>query len=260
MNPPTLEGAVKLADKVERGVAKLEVAELENVDVVVAAPFVYLYPIRSLLKRVKLGAQDVFWAAPEGRASPRFAGRETAYTGEISVTQLKDLVVRYVIVGHSERRALGETESRINKKLKVVLEAGMTAVLCVGEPQGTRDKGEEAAKEFVESQIKADLDGIEGWKLENENLLIAYEPIWAVGTGNNAVPEDAAKMISFIKSILNSQFSILNSRVLYGGSTNAENIGGFMARNEIDGALVGGVSLDAGEFVGMVKIAGGNHR
>ena len=248
MNPPTLEGAVKLADKVERGVAKLEVAELENVDVVVAAPFIYLYPIRSLLRRVKLGAQDVFWES------------SGAYTGEVSWSELEDLVVRYVIVGHSERRALGETESRINKKLKVVLEAGMTAVLCVGEPQGTRDKGEEAAKEFVESQIKADLDGIEGWKLENENLLIAYEPIWAVGTGNNAVPEDAAKMITFIKSILNSQFSILNSRVLYGGSTNAENIGGFMARNEIDGALVGGVSLDAGEFVGMVKIAGGNHR
>ena len=248
MNHPTLEGAVKLADKVERGVAKLEVAELENVDVVVAAPFIYLYPIRSLLRRVKLGAQDVFWES------------SGAYTGEVSWSELEDLVVRYVIVGHSERRALGETESRINKKLKVVLEAGMTAVLCVGEPQGTRDKGEEAAKEFVESQIKADLDGIEGWKLENENLLIAYEPIWAVGTGNNAVPEDAAKMITFIKSILNSQFSILNSRVLYGGSTNAENIGGFMARNEIDGALVGGVSLDAGEFVGMVKIAGGNHR
>ena len=244
MNPSTLEGAVKLADKVERGVAKLEVAELENVDVVAAAPFTYLYPIRSLLKRVKLGAQDVFWES------------SGAYTGEVSWSELEDLVVRYIIVGHSERRALGETESRINKKLKVVLEAGMTAVLCVGEPQETRDKGEEAAEEFVESQIKADLDGIEDWKLENENLLIAYEPIWAVGTGNNAVPEDAAKMISFIKSILNSQFSILNSRVLYGGSANAENIGGFMVRDEIDGALVGGASLSAEEFVEMVRITG----
>ena len=248
MNPPTLEEAVKLADKVERGVAKLEVAELENVDVVVAAPFTYLYPIRSLLKRVKLGAQDVFWES------------SGAYTGEVSWSELEDLVVRYVIVGHSERRALGETESRINKKLKVVLEAGMTAVLCVGEPQEVRDNGEETAKEFVRNQIKATLEGIENWKLKNENLLIAYEPIWAVGTGNNAVPEDAAKMISFIKSILNSQFSILNSRVLYGGSTNAENISGFMVRDEIDGALVGKASLDAEEFVEMVKIAGGNHR
>ena len=108
MNPSTLEEAVKLADKVERGVAKLEVAELENVDVVVAAPFIYLYPIRSLLKRVKLGAQDVFWES------------SGAYTGEVSWSELKDMVVRYVIVGHSERRVLGETESRINKKLKVV--------------------------------------------------------------------------------------------------------------------------------------------
>ncbi len=177
MNPQTADEARVLARRVAEGIA-----DCKNVDVVLAPPFVFLSEVKGQLSRVHLGAQNVFW-------------KDTGpYTGEVSVQQLKNLGVEYVIIGHSERRRLfGETDEIINKKVKAVLENGLTAVLCVGEPKGVRDKGIDAAQEFVKNQLKADLAEVTyNLTPKTQNLIIAYEPVWAIGTGNNAEPADAA--------------------------------------------------------------------
>ena len=201
----------------------------KNVEVVLAPPFIFLYKVYETLYggKVKLAGQDVFWE------------KAGAYTGEVSPAQLKNLGAAYVIVGHSERRALGETDEIVGRKLTAVLEAGMTPILCVGEPADVRERGMEAAKEFVGKQLEV----IEHKVFEG---IIAYEPVWAIGTGNNATPGDAAEMITLIKSLVTSYR--LPIPVLYGGSVTSGNAGDFLNREEIDGLLVGGGSLNAEEF------------
>lgn len=241
MNPKTADKAVTLARAVEESVANTG-----DVEIVIAPPFVFLSEVKGQLSRVHLGAQNVFW-------------EDTGpYTGEVSVQQLKNLGIKYAIIGHSERRQwAGETDEIINKKVKAVLKSGLTAILCVGEPKEVRDKGIDAAKEFVKSQLKADLAEVTyNLTPKTQNIIIAYEPVWAIGTGNNAEPTDAAAMAAFIKSNVESQLSIITP-VLYGGSTNSKNIAGFLEYDEIDGALVGGASLNKDEFVKMVELASG---
>ncbi len=252
MNPDSPARAVRLAKQIEAGVPASK-----KIEVVIAPPFPFLEDVKKVIKKAKLGAQNM---SDEKRG---------AHTGEVSANELKNLGVSYVILGHSERRALGETDEMINKKVIVAFQENVTVILCVGEPLSVRKKGIAAAKKFVADQLKKDLRGIENWELparrsfgtggKIENLTIAYEPIWAISSvshGKSDTPEDAVEMITFIKSILHSPFSILHFRVLYGGSVNAQNAASFLCYNEIDGALVGGASLKPKEFIKIVNIAG----
>ncbi len=223
MNPASESEAVKLA----------RASDANNV--VICPPFPFLRAIKQAIKKAALGAQDVFWENP-----PASGG---AYTGEVSAKMLKGLGVRYTIIGHSERRRwLHETDEMINKKIQAVLKADLKAILCVGEPFSVRKKGLTAAKNFVKKQLKKDLRGVKS------KFIIAYEPIWAIGTGKPDNPRETAEMAKFIKNLS-------RARVLYGGSVTSLNIGRILEYNEIDGALVGGASLKAGEFKKIIKIA-----
>lgn len=239
MNPDSPKEAQKLFDAVMNFKSYIL-----NSEVVIAPPSVYLpqfLEIKNL--KLKIGAQNSFWAD------------KGAYTGEISAKMLKNFGVEYVIVGHSERRQwLGETDEVVNKKILTALKAGLKVILCVGEPtqsagqrglkRRTTQKGNVwGAKNYVKKQLKKDLKNLS----LNSRLIIAYEPIWAIGAGRTDTPENAAEMARFIKKILHSKFYILNSRVLYGGSVNSKNIAGFLKPPEIDGALIGGASLKTGE-------------
>lgn len=235
MNPETEAEAVKLA--------KAE----DFKGVVITPPFVFLENIGEILKKAELGAQDVFIGSKNKKA----------YTGEVSPEMLKSLGVKYVIVGHSERRKnFKETDGIINKKVLAALKVGLKVILCVGEGKAQRAKGKEAAKRFVASQLKKDLRFPTNYKLFTTHLIVAYEPVWAISSNRNSksdTPQDALEIIKFIKSILNSQFKIHNSKVLYGGSVSTKTIGGFLKYKEIDGFLVGGASLKVGEFRRIIK-------
>lgn len=243
MNPQTVSEVVKLA----------EATALPGV--VLCPPFIYLEAVSKLLKakslklKTKLGAQDVFLSEPK------------AATGEISPAMLKKLGVSYVIIGHSERRRLlGETDELINKKAIAALKAGLKVVLCVGEPRRvTRDKrqGLKSAKNYVKKQLEKDLRRISLLPVAYRmSLIVAYEPVWAIGTGTPDSLESAAEMIKYIKKILNLKSYGLNPRVLYGGSVTAKNAAAFLRRPEIDGALVGGASLNVKEFRKIWKSCG----
>lgn len=227
-NPRDPKSAVKLAKAIDKKV------------VVIAPPFPFLSAVGKVIKKSALGAQDLFWA-------------DGPFTGEVSAQDLKILKVKYVIVGHSERRKnLKETDEMINLKLKAALQAGLKAVLCVGEPAVVRKKGIKEAKKFVKKQLTKDLESLKtiNYKLKT-NLIIAYEPVWAISTEKGSkpdTPQDAVEMIKFIKEILCSKFYILNPKVLYGGSVTAKNAGEFLREKSVDGALIGGVSLRPLEF------------
>ena len=225
-NPVSFTEALKLA----------KASDFENV--VIAPPYIYLQTLSWVLKKAALGAQDTFWE----NTGP--------YTGEITPFQIKNLRIKYVIIGHSERRQLGETDEMINKKVKAALKVGLRVVLCVGENRNIRRKGIAAAKRFVGNQLKKDLSGIRRQKSGSRNLLIAYEPIWAISTSKGAradKPQDSAEIINHIREFLATYYR-LQATVLYGGSVNAKNAAAFLKQSEIDGALVGGASLNQKEF------------
>lgn len=230
MNPESEAQAEELLKELKK------VHERE-VELVICPPFQYLVLVDKKAG-FRLGAQDIFWED------------KGAYTGEVSSAMLEDLGVSYVIVGHSERRKwLGETDKMINKKLTKALKAGLHAILCVGEPIETRTEGTSRAKHFIGMQLEEDLKGVK----DDRNLIIAYEPVWAIGTGKSDNPEDALDIVQYIKESLASRG--LYPKVLYGGSVNSKNAATFLSRKEIDGALVGGASLDMEEFKKIVKIA-----
>lgn len=233
MNPQTIAEAVRLARAEDKK------------GVVIVPPFPFLKSVKGVLKNASLGAQDVFFE------------EKGAYTGEVSPVMLKKLGASYAIVGHSERRRLGESDKIIAKKVKAGMDAGLKVILCVGEPKRVSGIGYQAssiAKRYVKKQLTEDVKGIRNKELGIRNLIIAYEPVWAIGTGKNASPEDAAEIAAFIHQLFNSKFHIPNSRVLYGGSTNSRNARSFLEREGIDGLLVGGASIDPKEFVKMIKI------
>ncbi len=236
MNPESDEKAVELARSVEQGVAGIE-----KVTTVVVPPYPFLGAVHAVLDHTLLGAQDVFWE------------ESGAYTGEVSAHELREVGVRYVIIGHSERRAMEESNVVVNKKLRAVLEEGLIAVLCVGESKEIRVKGTTAAQAFVKQQLEDSMKGIKNWKSGIEdNVIIAYEPVWAIGTGEEDDPQDAATMTRFIKQLLVTNYG-LRVAVLYGGSTDAANVAGYIETGIIDGVLVGGVSLKADEFIAMAR-------
>lgn len=220
MNPRTEGAARKLA------------RDSDFVGVVVAPPFPFLEPVNKVLKNALLGAQDVFFENP-------FPGG--AYTGEVSATMLKKLGVSYVIVGHSERRSLGETDAVVAKKVKALLAEKLKVILCVGEKKQVRSRGMAAVLHFIDGQLKRSLAGVSVRK----NIAVAYEPVWAIGSGKNDRPEDTAAVAKFIRKKLKLP-------VLYGGSVNSKNISEFFENGGVDGALVGGASLRGKEFKKLV--------
>jgi triosephosphate isomerase len=219
--------------------------DTESVEVVVCPPFTALRSVQTLIESDRLpfalGAQNVHW------------DEKGAFTGEVSAGMLAALKCAYVIVGHSERRQMfGETDETVAKKVKAVFGAGMTPIACVGESLAERDAGR--TEERVSGQVRAGLGGLDPDRART--LVVAYEPIWAIGTGRNAEPADAGQVTGLIRATLAEMYSddvARAVRVQYGGSVKAGNIRGFMAHPEVDGALVGGASLDPEEFALIVK-------
>lgn len=223
-----------------------EIAALElnsEVEAVVCPPFTNLALAKELLKdtNVEVGAQNAYFE------------NSGAFTGEVSPVFLKDLGIKYVILGHSERREyFGETDEDINKKIKAVLSEGLVPILCVGETLGEREA--EKAQEKVETQLKADFEGLDASQFEN--IVIAYEPIWAIGTGKTASAEDAEEMCAFIRQHVENTFgkdAAEKVRIQYGGSVKPNNVKEIMSKENIDGALVGGASLEANSYSELVN-------
>jgi len=205
----------------------------ENREVVLCVPFTDLTIVNKSLhgSRIRLGAQNVHWED---------CG---AYTGEISASMLTEMGVRYVIVGHSERRQyFGETDETVNLRLKAAQTHGLIPILCVGETKQQRDADE--TEQVIINQLKRDLVGI-----DQERLVIAYEPIWAIGTGENCEVSEADRVIGLIRS----QLSNPDVTIQYGGSVKPSNIDEIMSQPQIDGVLVGGASLAAADFAGIVN-------
>ena len=224
---------------------QLDKTDYEHVEVVICPPFTDLRSLQTMLDADRipmfLGAQNCFHED------------SGAFTGEVSPAMLAKLNVKYVIVGHSERREIfGETDETINLKLKAVLKFAMVPILCVGETLAERDSGGAEAK--VAAQLAAGLAGVPKGNIAT--LVIAYEPIWAIGTGRSASTEDAQAMCAFIRSQVEAIAGVAAAqslRIQYGGSVKPGNIGELMACADIDGALVGGASLDPDDFARIVR-------
>ncbi|MBI2576606.1 triose-phosphate isomerase [Candidatus Woesearchaeota archaeon] len=211
--------------------------------VVICPPFTALQAAHAGLKGTPffLGAQDVY-VLPKG-----------PFTGEISIPMLRELGVKFVIAGHSERRkSFKESDNDINLKVKAACEHGLKPILCIGESWDDRKEGK--TNEVVEKQLSAGIESLD--EREARKILIAYEPVWAIGTGNNAQPGQAQDVHATIRKALEGAFSKETAKgipLLYGGSVNPSNIGSYLKEKDIDGALVGGASLDPGEFASVIQ-------
>jgi triosephosphate isomerase len=218
----------------------LDHQDYARADVSIHPPFTALRSVQTVLDAddipIALGAQDVHWEA------------SGAFTGEISPTMLAKLNVAYVIVGHSERRQhFGETDEAVNKKVRAVLAAAMTPIMCVGETLDDREEGRTESR--VLGQVSAGLAGVDAGAVGS--MVIAYEPIWAIGTGRTATPNDAQEVCAAIRSAVAADHgaaAAASLRVQYGGSVNPANVEALMAERDVDGALVGGASLDPVQF------------
>lgn len=248
MRKPIIAGNWKMNKTIKKAVEfARELVETLNdcpdMEIIVFPPFTALYAVAGVVKdtNILFGAQNMYYES---------AG---AYTGEVSPLMLADIGVHYVILGHSERREiLGETDEIINLKIKAALNYRMKPILCVGEKIEEREKGK--AEEVVHDQLVKNLHDIS--KDEMARTVLAYEPLWAIGTGKTASAEDANKMHAFIRATITSLYDkriSSNVRIQYGGSVRPDNIDILMAQPEIDGALVGGASLDVESFVKIVR-------
>ncbi len=234
------------ADRLARDVAVACADAVADRDIIVFPPFPYLEAVRNALgsSGVRLGAQDVYHEA------------NGAYTGEVSVAMLLDLDVSHVIIGHSERRhVIGESDNLINAKVRAALDGGLEVVLCVGETLEQREAGETEAVTLA--QVRAGLDGIDPNDLKR--LILAYEPVWAIGTGRTATADDAQTVHAAIRAELSRRYDNTSAdtiRIQYGGSVKPDNAGELFARPDIDGGLIGGASLNADHFASIVSAAG----
>lgn len=219
------------------------VADCADVDIMIAPVFTALGPVAQVVRNspVALGAQNLYWE------------KEGAYTGEISADMLVSVGCQHVIIGHSERRQyFGETDETVNKKIRAALDAGLIPVLCVGETEGEREAGQTFS--VLDKQVKKGLDNF--FAKDLGSLVIAYEPVWAIGTGKTASREQAQEAHQYIRSLIDQNIDKALARairILYGGSVKPENIDQLMQMPDIDGALVGGASLDAESFSKIVK-------
>jgi len=233
----TLGEAIALVNKMRQ-----ELDRIDNVDKVICPPFISLAAVGELIKgsSVELGAQNIYFE------------EKGAYTGEVSPLMLADLC-EFVIIGHSERRQyFNETGEIVNKKIRAALKVGLKPILCVGEKLEENEAGR--AEEIVSGQVKASLDGIN----YPDGLIIAYEPIWAIGTGRAATGKQANETIGLIRHNIAELYGERDAgdvRILYGGSVAPANAAEFISQPEIDGALVGGASLKAGQFLSIAKQA-----
>jgi len=236
----TLAEGNQLAEELRR-----RLADIQKTEVVLCPPFTSLYPISQILEgsNLRLGAQDMHWET------------QGAFTGEVSAEMLRGVGCQYVIIGHSERRKyFGETDETVNRKVKKALATGLTPIVCVGETLEERESGK--TMEVVENQVYHCLEGLQTEQIRQ--VIIAYEPVWAIGTGRNATPEQAVEVHQFIRELIGRRFDGQTAaalRIQYGGSVTPENAPGLLRPDEIDGALVGGASLKADSFEQIVRTA-----
>ncbi len=214
------------------------ISDIDNIDIVIAPTFTSLAVVSNVIRdtRIDLGAQDIFWE------------KEGAFTGEISAPMLISAGCQYVIIGHSERRQyFGETDETVNKKIRAASDSGLIPILCVGETEIQRD--EKKTFSVLDKQMEK---GLESLTLdEHRSLVIAYEPVWAIGTGKTATPDQVQEVHAFLRERIEKKFGNMSSkstRILYGGSVKPDNVSELMALPDIDGALVGGASLQPDSF------------
>ncbi len=247
MRIPLIAGNWKMFKTVHEAVVfvkelKVLVKDVADVEIVIAPPFTALHGAAEAARNTNIGvaAQDLYWE------------KEGAFTGEISGGMIKEAGAEYVIVGHSERRRLfGETDQTVNRKVLAALAGGLTPIVCIGETLEQREANETLA--VLDRQVKDGLDGLTGEQLAE--LIIAYEPVWAIGTGRNATAAQAGEAHSHIRKRLRQWFggdAADRCHVLYGGSVKPDNIRELIAEEDVDGALVGGASLDVTSFAGIV--------
>ena len=235
----TISEAVAFVEELKRA----EGADSSAVEVVLCPPFTALYPMAQALKGapIGLGAQNMHWEA------------EGAFTGEVSPYMLKEAGCTHVIIGHSERRQFfGETDEGVNKKVKAALAVGLIPMLCVGELLAERESG--ITEKVIKTQTVAGLAGLTGEHVSG--LVIAYEPVWAIGTGKTASDADAQQVNAYIRTLVGELYDAnvaAQVRIQYGGSVKPDNAAGLMGMPDIDGALVGGASLDVNNFCGILK-------
>ena len=223
-----------------------DIDEVNDVDVVIIPPFTAIAKVSEALGKahnIKVGAQNMYW------------GKSGAFTGEISAPLLRDLFVHYVVLGHSERRTLfGETDEIVNRKVRAAHDGKLRPIVCVGETLDQRDKGN--VEKILSIQLRGSLAGLTPKQLQES--VVAYEPVWAIGTGRNATPQQAQEAHAFIRHILGEMSDETTAdrvRIQYGGSVKPENARELMTQADIDGALVGGASLDPRSFAQIVKAA-----
>lgn len=249
MRKPIIAGNWKMyktvaesVDLVNRLKESLKEVSASKIDVVVAPVYTSLYAVSKVLSGhwIALSAQDVFWEM------------EGAYTGEVSPIMLKDCGCSYTIIGHSERRQyFGETDETVNRKLRAALQAGLYPIVCVGETLNEREQGE--TFQVVDRQVRRCLAEVS--PADMKKVIIAYEPVWAIGTGKTATPEQANEVHAFIRDLVFRLYGTQVAdelRIQYGGSVKPENTKGLMEQPDIDGALVGGASLKADSFTAIV--------
>ncbi len=233
-----VNGAMELIDDL-----KPRISGAENVEVVVCPPFTALYAVNMSVgdSNIMLGAQDCYWQD------------SGAFTGEVSVPMLQDIGCKYVIIGHSERRQyFGETDETVNKKIKAVLQKGLNPIMCVGESSEQRKSG--ITDDVIVSQVKKGMEGLNAQ--DAVAVVIAYEPIWAIGTGETCDAGEADRICGLIRSTVAARFGQATAdaiRIQYGGSVTPDTADDLMSRSNIDGALVGGASLVAEKFARIVN-------
>ena len=247
MRTPFIAGNWKLFKTVDETVKYVKefralAKDVEDVEIVLAPPFTALHAAAEAARNSNIGiaAQDMYWE------------REGAFTGEVSAPMIREAGAEYVIVGHSERRTLfGETDGTVNRKVAAAFATGLTPIACIGETLDQRERNE--TFDVLDRQIKQGLDGLTGEQIGQ--LVLAYEPVWAIGTGRNATPAQAAEAHGHIRLRLRQWFGAPAAElchVVYGGSVKPENIGDLVTQADVDGALVGGASLDVRAFLEIV--------
>jgi triosephosphate isomerase len=252
MRKPVIAGNWKmyksLGNAVDTALAlKPLVANANHCEVVIAPVFTAIKTVADRLEgsNIKVAAQDCSTETEEG-----------AHTGEVAAFMLKDVGASYVIVGHSERRQLyGETDATVSRKVQAAINSGLMVIMCVGEILAQREQG--IAENVVSGQLSGGLNGLTAPDLDR--IIVAYEPVWAIGTGRTATPEQAQEMHAFIRRVFAERHSTGAAealRILYGGSVKPDNIAGLMSQDDIDGALVGGASLKAESFAQIVNYKG----
>ena len=248
MRRPFIAGNWKMYKTVAQTVAYAKefrslVRDVAGVEIVIAPPFTSLHAAAEAMRNSNVGvaAQDLYWE------------REGAFTGEVSAAMIREAGAEYVIIGHSERRTLfGETDASVNRKVGAAFAGGLTPIVCIGETLDQRERNETFT--VLDRQIRDGLDGVTSEQLVG--LVVAYEPVWAIGTGRNATPAQAAEAHGHIRKRLQQWFgaeSAQRCRIVYGGSVKPENIRDLASQSDVDGALVGGASLDVKAFSDIVS-------